>query len=185
MNPEVFYIQVEGNQRGPYTVSQIDHLLNSNLITTDAQYWREGMEGWYPVTELVVLRKRTRRWLIPAILAGLAIATLLGAQILGPTIMLGWRETAQYEFTPHAAYWRARDMVRQKLLPLNAVVTFMGEKSSRVELQPEASRATVWLTGEVVNSTGKPMRRQWRVEMLFHRTAKEWTHHQAQEEPAS
>ena len=57
ISPEIFYLHLEGEQRGPYTAPQIDHLLNSGLIAEETLYWREGLEQWQPVTSLVKLRR--------------------------------------------------------------------------------------------------------------------------------
>ena len=56
LSPEVFYLHIQGEQRGPYTIPQIDHLLNSGLIAEETLYWREGLDQWQPVTSLVRLR---------------------------------------------------------------------------------------------------------------------------------
>ena len=48
-SPEVFYLHIHGEQLGPYTVPQIDHLLNTGLIAEETLYWCEGLEQWAPV----------------------------------------------------------------------------------------------------------------------------------------
>ena len=62
ISPEVYYLHIQGEQRGPYTIPQIDHLLNSGLIAEETLYWREGLEQWQPVTSLVSLRRKVNPW---------------------------------------------------------------------------------------------------------------------------
>ena len=121
-SPEVFYLHLDGAQRGPYTIRHIDHLLNSGLIAQETLYWREGLEQWQPVTELVVVRKTPNPWKklrwVAVVLVGLAVPVA----IFGPVVAEGWREANQHVFTENAAYWRARDVVRNQALPAGALV---------------------------------------------------------------
>ena len=52
-SPEVFYLHINGEQRGPYTVQHIDHLLNSGLIAEETLFWREGLEQWQPTRSML------------------------------------------------------------------------------------------------------------------------------------
>ena len=61
ISPEIFYLHIHGEQRGPYTIPQIDHLLNSGLIAEETLYWREGLDQWQPVTSLVLSSPVERR----------------------------------------------------------------------------------------------------------------------------
>ena len=136
VNPEVFYLHIQGEQRGPYTVPQIDHLLNSGLIQAETLFWREGLEQWQPVTDLVALRKPVRRWLKPAIAAGFLVVLALLTRLFGPTVREGWREANEHDFTAEAAYWRARDAVRHSGLPPEMLVDFRSFQPAQVRLQP-------------------------------------------------
>src|ERR1700733_12019673 len=73
ISPEIFYLHIHGEQRGPYTVPQIDHLLNSGLIAEETLYWREGLEQWQPVTSLVKLRRPGNPWVKPLIILGIVV----------------------------------------------------------------------------------------------------------------
>jgi hypothetical protein len=173
-SPEVYYLHIHGEQLGPYTIPQIDHLLNTGLIAEETLYWREGLEQWAPVTSLVVKRTRVRPW-GKIIAAALIVAGLgfLGA-FFGPVIVDGWRETDQHEYTAEAAYWRARDAVRSHFLPKGAVVKFWRFSEQGVKmLQP--MDAEVSLKGEVMESSGKMRPKEWRVVMRFDDQKSEWS----------
>jgi hypothetical protein len=180
ISPEVFYVHVQGEQRGPYTIPQIDHMLNSGLIAMETLYWREGMEQWHPVTELVVVRRLANPWIKP----GIALAVLLVGAVLvrmfGPITLEGWRETNQHAYTAPAAYWRARDVVRNGALPKGSVVTFGGFPTAQVALVPPGG-ALVLVRGEVLESGGQTRSRAWRVPMKFDAKARDWTGGPAQE----
>jgi hypothetical protein len=45
------YISKEGEQQGPYSVEQLDELLQAEAITGDDLYWYEGCEDWLPLSE--------------------------------------------------------------------------------------------------------------------------------------
>lgn len=179
-SPEVFYLHINGEQRGPYTVQHIDHLLNSGLIAEDTLFWREGLEQWQPVTILVARKKRgtkwIKRWARPALLAVAIIALLLAVllRIFGPIALDGWRESSQTEYTADAAYWRARDFVRHSGVEKGAVVQFLSIKSADVKLQPPDS-ATVILQGKVIEPRGGTRKGAWRVGLKYHNLRKEWT----------
>jgi hypothetical protein len=174
VNPEVFYLHIDGEQRGPYTIPQIDHLLNSGLIKEEATYWREGLEQWQPVTDLVRRRKPPKNWVKRAILAGIAVVLLLLLRLFGPIIVEGWREAAQFEYTPRAAYWRARDVVRHQALPAGTAITFGGFKSARVTMSSSPEGATVWLSAEVVGARGAIVPMAWEVRLSYDPKKREW-----------
>ena len=179
-SPEVFFVHLHGEQRGPYTIMQIDHMLNSGLIALETLYWREGMEQWQPVTELVVVRRVANPWVKPAIALGVVLALAVLVRMFGPITVEGWRETNQHAYTAPAAYWRAREVVRNGALPKGSVVTFEGLSKSQVELlPPDGARVTV--SGEVLGSGGQMGRRTWRVPMKFDAKMRDWTGGPAQE----
>ena len=172
--PEIFYLHIQGEQRGPYTVPQIDHLLNSGLIAAETLYWREGLEQWQPVTELVALRKRGNPWIKPGIAAGAGLIFLVVLRIFGPIALMGWHEANQHEFTAQAAYWRARETVRNYKLPPGSLVEFAPFEKATVRLSP-SELADVVLRGEVSKAEGGMQPASWRVTMKYDAETREWT----------
>ncbi|HEX8296105.1 MAG TPA: DUF4339 domain-containing protein [Chthoniobacteraceae bacterium] len=173
-SPEAFYLHISGTQRGPYTIPQIDHLLHSGLIAQETLYWREGLEQWQPVTDLIVIRKKPNRWIRPAIAAGVLLLLAIPVRIFGPVVLEGWREVNQHEFTASASYWRAREIIRSQVLPAGTVVEFDSLETSRVELRdPDAAQVTL---GGIVNAGGsKAQRSTWTVALTYDPEAKQWS----------
>lgn len=179
---EVFYLHIEGKQRGPYTIRHIDHLLNCGLITEDALYWREGLEQWQPVTQLVVRRVEKERWRRPAI--GLSIALVVGllAYLFGPITIDGWREIYQHSYTPEAAYWRAREAVRTQTVAQGGLVTFEDFEKATVQLTaPEGG--LVILRGTASDRRGASRRAAWKVRLKYDPTVREWSGIETAETP--
>ena len=171
---EVFYLHIEGDERGPYTVSQIDHLLNSGLISEQALYWREGMEQWNPVTDLVTLRVQSKRdWTRTAILGGILVLLLILVRVFGPTAVMGWREASQSDFTSTAAYWRAREVVRSNALAPGAVVLFHNFETATVTLQSNDGGEVV-LKGDVSPARGSVQTTTWKVRLAYDHRLKQW-----------
>ncbi|MEI9893677.1 MAG: DUF4339 domain-containing protein [Chthoniobacter sp.] len=173
ISPEIFYLHIHGEQRGPYTIPQIDHLLNSGLIAEETLYWREGLEQWQPVTTLVKLRKRANPWLKRIIIFGFVILIGFFVQFFGSVALLGWREASQHEYTAPAAYWRARGIVRSMALAPGAVVEFSDFANSQIKLQPPDG-AAVWLGGEITERTGQTRRVTWLIPLQYDPKAREW-----------
>lgn len=176
-SPEVFYLHINGEQRGPYTIEHIDHLLNSGLIGEDTLFWREGMEQWQPVTQLVAVRKkRSRKWVKPVGIAALilAVAFAILLRIFGPITWDGWRESAQTDYSESAAYWRARDFVRHQGVEKGAVVQFLSLESADIKLQPPDSAVAV-IQGKVIEPRGGTRKGAWRVQLDYNDRRKEWT----------
>ena len=172
--PEIFYLHIQGEQRGPYTIPQIDHLLNSGLIAQETLYWREGLDQWQPVTDLVALRKRANPWIKPGITLGVALIFLAMLRIFGPVALMGWHEANQHEYTARAAYWRARETVRDRALPPGALVEFAPFETATVQLtRPES--ADVVLRAEVSGAGGAMQPASWRVTMTYDGESREWT----------
>ncbi len=173
-SPEVFYLHIHGEQLGPYTVPQIDHLLNTGLIAEETLYWCEGLEQWAPVVSLVPKRveKRSLGKLL-AMLVGAAAFALVCA-FVGPVVVNGWREASQHEYTAKAAYWRAREVVRNRSVPAGSLVSFSGFSKSTVQLQSEG-RAAVALRGELVDARGTAVPMVWQVDMKFDERRAEWS----------
>jgi hypothetical protein len=174
VNPEVFYLHIQGEQRGPYTVPQIDHLLNSGLIQEETLFWREGLDQWQPVTDLVALRKPKRRWVLPAIAAGFLLVLALLTRLFGPTIREGWREANAHDFTSDSAYWRARDMIRHGSVPPGTLLEFAPESTAQIQLEQPGS-ARVFLRGTAVDAHGAARDTGWEVELKYDEQLKEWS----------
>lgn len=49
--PSIF-LHVEGEQRGPFTLSQVQAMLRLGSIESDALYWSEGMSEWENIADL-------------------------------------------------------------------------------------------------------------------------------------
>jgi hypothetical protein len=45
------YIAKDGQQQGPYSVEQLDEMLQQEAITGDDLFWYEGCEGWHPISQ--------------------------------------------------------------------------------------------------------------------------------------
>ena len=173
-SPEVFYLHIQGEQLGPYTIRQIDHLLNTGMIAEETLYWCEGLEQWAPVVSLVPKRIHTRSW--GKILASLVAVAAFGlaCAFFGPVVVNGWREASQHEYTAKAAYWRAREVVRTRSLPAGAVVNFKRFSEDAVELR-KPSTAAVALRGELIEASGAVQPMVWYVDMKFDEQRAEWS----------
>ncbi len=170
---EAYYLHLAGAQQGPYTIPQIDHLLNSGLIGEETLYWCEGLDQWQPVTSLVALRKQRTNWAKRALMAGVLVALLVPVLIFGPILIDGWQEANQHDFTSHAAYWRARDVVRAELHAHAQLIQFAGSAECPVVMG--ANSAEVALRGVVTDAAGHATPTEWRVAMVFDPEAEEWS----------
>jgi hypothetical protein len=175
VSEEIYHIQVQGERRGPYTLRQIDHQLNSGLIGEDTLFVREGMEDWAPVTNIVVRRRPRRKWRFSGLLFAFLLFLLVIGRFLLPGVVETWRELSQFQYTERAAYWRARDAVRHQALPQGALVRFGTFEEARVKLDPETSGAVVHLPDEVTAQGGARQVQTWLVTMSFDQEKKLWT----------
>jgi hypothetical protein len=176
VSEEIYHLQVQGERRGPYTLRQIDHQLNSGLIGDDALYVREGMEDWAPVTNIVVRRRRRRTgWKFRGALVAFVCFLLVLAHFFLPGVIETWRELSQFSYTERAAYWRSRDAVRHQALPPGALAIFRPLAEARVKLDPDTSGALVHLRGEVIAPDGERHEHAWRVTLTFDHEKKLWT----------
>jgi hypothetical protein len=173
-SPECFYLHLAGAQQGPYTIPQIDHLLNSGLIGVETLYWREGLDQWQPVTSLVAVRKKPQRWIIPTIVGGVLLTGALLVHIFGPVLVDGWQEANQHTFTPSAAYWRSRDVVRTSEAANGTLVEFADFSQAEATLEPP-DLARVRLRGTVVTADRMPVPMIWDIPMRFNAESAEWT----------
>lgn len=170
---EAFYVHVQGEQKGPYTLRHLDHLLNSGLIPVDTLYWAEGMEQWLPVTDLIQFRHKPRNWKRLIMLGAILVVLAAFLAFFGPTIADGWRETTQRDYTATGAYWSARGAVRERGLQSGAVAQFSPYKDAQVTLSGPQS-ATVLVRGEIINGREvKPA--TWSVKLSFNPLRSQWS----------
>jgi hypothetical protein len=172
---EAFYVHVHGEQLGPYTIRHLTHLLQSGLISTETLYWTEGMEQWQAITDLVPLPRARRPWL-RAGLAAAVLAPLLGlAWFFGPTVLDGWREQTQREFTAEGAYWSGRGVVRSFLAQRREVPSFADFDAANVQLSEENHAATVRLAGQILGGAQSGRAAEWTVMLRFDPAEREWS----------
>ncbi len=183
MQAEVFFIYHNGEQRGPYTAAQVNHLHRCGFIDDETLYWREGLEQWQPVGQIVLRRRSRRRVLFWSILTGvLAVAALLVA-LFGPVTAERWREMTSGEFTAESAWWHARGLVREQL-PKDAYVRFDSFPSAQVKLDGRDS-ATVVLGGTITNPSGTAEPGTWRVLLRYNESRGVWISAPKPPEPAA
>jgi len=169
---EVFHIYHHGEQRGPYSVRQVNHLYRCGYVCDETLYWREGMEQWQPITEIVerrMQRKRLRRWAITAGVLGLLAVLVF---LFGPVTRDAWRELTSGEYTADSAWWRARGVVREKL-PDGERINFDGRNAANVELDGK-NAAVVTLTGQVTDTNSKVAHIAWTVHLQFDPERRLW-----------
>jgi len=172
MQGEVFYIYHQGEQRGPYTMKQINHMYRASFIDDETLYWREGMEQWQPVTEIVQRRKRRNRLVNWVLLLGIAAGVGLLIWFFGPVTLNAWREMTSGDYTQQSAWWRARGIVRAQLAK-GEHVQFDPFGDATVKLHDQHA-ATVELGG-TVQSKGSPERRAWRVRLQYDPLKGKWS----------
>jgi len=171
MQAEVFYIYHLGEQRGPYTVRQVNHLYKCDFIDDDTLYWREGMEQWAPVTQIVARRRKGMRFARWGVWLGVLGALVALVMFFGPVTVEAWREMSSGSYEPEDAYWRARAMVREAV-GKSAPVRFDPLDAASVEMEPPA-RAVVTLSGTVSDASGD-RRAKWRVRLVHVKEQQEW-----------
>ena len=174
MSQEMYFLYLEGVQRGPYTVHQIGHMVNSGIIHCDAMFWCEGLDQWQPVKQLItpkleIQRRRIRLSAGMLVLIGLL---LVAGWMAFPALRQGWKEQHQVDVTPLAAYWRARGVLREYLGRFHAVgfssftpasVQFTDGENAVVELAVQPPTA---------GKESNPVR--WRVTLHYDKSLKAW-----------
>ncbi len=174
MSQERYFLHVDGTQRGPYTVRQVGHMVNSGIVHSGAMFWCEGLEQWQPVTQLIVPKaevKRRRLNLSAKTLLGIGFCLLL-LWICWPTLREGWREQHQVAKDSHAAYWRARGVLRESLGWFSGA-RFYEFDPSKVALLT-SDRASVELEAQIEPFLGKPKSTRWRVELRYDSKLQMW-----------
>lgn len=165
MQAEVFFIYHNGEQRGPYTAAQVNHLHRCAFIDDETLYWREGLEQWQPVGQIVLRRKRRNRRLFWHLIAGTILAAVLFVKIFGGVTADRWRELTSAELTNESAWWRARGLIREAL-PSGTDVQFEPFAASNVTF-PDPRHAVVILRGQLSMPGGKSEQEAWRVALRF------------------
>jgi hypothetical protein len=165
MQAEVFFIYHNGEQRGPYTAAQVNHLHRCAFIDDDTLYWREGLEQWQPVGQIVLRRKRRNRMLFWFILLGAIVVIAPLVMLFGQVTAEAWRELTSGDFTSESAWWRARGLVREQL-PKGTQIRFDPFSNAQVTLQGREG-ATVILGGTLTQSSGSGEHGAWRVLLRY------------------
>lgn len=172
---EEYYIHLHGEQKGPFTLSQIKSMYDRQYIPEETLYWQDSMEQWRHVSDLCGPPKwqlRQRRWVRPAtIVVSLCVLAIL-LKLFLPVTLDAWRESAQHEYTREAAYWKARDYVRRGLKETTDYVRFDPFDEARSTLESE-NEAVVRLTGETV-SHKRSSRRSWKVLLRYNPRNRDW-----------
>ena len=53
LGPGLYLVRLQGVERGPYTLSQLQSMWQSGVLTADAQYWQGGVDHWMPITSIM------------------------------------------------------------------------------------------------------------------------------------
>ncbi len=178
MQAEVFHIHHQGEQRGPYTSQQVNHLHKCGYIDDDTLYWREGMEQWQPVTDIVERRQRRNRVIIWGVVFGIAASIALFVWLFGGVTAEGWKELTSGEFNEESAWWRARGLVRAQLASGESV-TFDDMNSAQITLHDHEG-AVVVLGGTLLKSRAHT---SWRVRLRYDEDRGLWMPAQREEKP--
>lgn len=171
---EEYYLHVHGDQLGPYTLPQLRHQLETGLITGDTLYWSEHLDQWQPLSDLIPQRRKVNPRKAAAIAAAVLLSLAAVAWFFGPTVLDGWREQTQREFTAEGAYWAARGIVRQELAAAHTVPKFLPFGSARIELGAE-NTAVVQLEGQVLSGAGQNQAAAWKVRLRFDPAVRTWS----------
>lgn len=171
MNTEGYHLLINGEQKGPYALSHLLHLFSAGFITRETLYWHEGFEEWQQVGVLcdAFNRKQARlRWIKPlawlVILAGLAAVV----QVCIPILTIAWKEAYQNQYTTEAAYWRARQCVRERTRVQGELLKFVPFSPTTVQLK--GNEAIVQLS----TTPGSTPAGAWKVVMVFTPSTGNW-----------
>lgn len=173
---EEYYIDVRGEQKGPYTYPQLKRMYDTNLIPEEALYWQDGLEHWQPVADLCGVQKRERLQLLRRLRFVALAVVVVGAMLMGyctPILREGWREMDERDATAEGAYWRARGFVREEVKSEGGSVAFDPFSAANVALTG-GTAASVVLPGTIFPRSGPSARITWKVAMLYRRDAREW-----------
>jgi hypothetical protein len=178
MQAEVFHIHHQGEQRGPYTSRQVNHLHKCGFIDDDTLYWREGMEQWQPITEIVERSQKRNRVIVWSIILSTTAAIALFVWLFGGVTAEGWKELTAGGFNEESAWWRARGLVRAQLTDGESVA-FDTKENAQVTLhKPDA--ATVVLGGNLLKARKHTA---WQVRLCYDADREIWLPAPHQEQP--
>lgn len=174
MSQERYFLHLNGSQRGPYTVQQIGHMVNSGIVHSEAMFWCEGLEQWQPVTQLIVpkgevTRRRLRFGAGSAVVVG---GLLVLFWVCLPILREGWKEQHQVAQDAPAAYWRARGVLRESLGWFTGV-RFRDYDPAMVRMEA-AGRAVVELEAHSGKVFGGDEKARWRVELAYDKRLHRW-----------
>ncbi|NBV33096.1 MAG: DUF4339 domain-containing protein [Proteobacteria bacterium] len=174
MSQERYFLYLDGVQRGPYTVAQIGHMVNSGIVHPSAMFWCEGLEQWQPVTQLIVHKdeKKRRRISVSAWMLGFLGLLLVLFWMAGPTLREGWREQHQVERTALGAYWSARGVLRAHLGWFSAL-RFSDFNPSQVVFVDDG-HAYVILEADVSGGDSAQRRGRWQVDLRYDKRLQVW-----------
>lgn len=172
---EEYFINVQGEQKGPYTFPQLKRLYDKNLIPEETLYWQDGMDQWLAVSDICGEKKRDRlRHLKQLRVVGmvLAAAIALVTAYCAPVLKDGWREMNDRDLTQEGGYWKARGFVREEVKEQDANVAFEPYNTASVALT--GTEATVILQGTLFAKDGAASKTKWKVAMQYDTGRKEW-----------
>ena len=169
MSREMYFLYLDGVQRGPYTVSQIGHMVNSRIVQEDALFWCDGLEQWQPVTQLIVPKSEIKKkwWRVISVVLCVVGVTGVALWLAWPSLCEVWMEQRQVEKTPVAAYWRARGVVRE-LVGKQKLSGFASFDENQVVMDG---------TGEVrvqIRGMLEGVERAWRVYLRYDAKERAW-----------
>jgi hypothetical protein len=173
---EEYYVHLNGEQKGPYTLPQLMGLYAKGFIPEETLYWMDGFDQWQPVADLCgpslrVWRKKSTKGRA-FLFAGALLAILLTA-FFGPLVRDGWRETNQRRFTPEAAYWKARGFVREEVQKQRSNLAFERFNSALVTLTG-GTNAEVELPCTLFPPDGSAKSCFWHVDLRFDPATAQW-----------
>ena len=65
-----YWITINDEQRGPYTIGQLRSMWNSGTITAETLYWQQGFENWYPLSYIIKLLEEQQSAAPPPLAVG-------------------------------------------------------------------------------------------------------------------
>ena len=65
-----YWITINDEQRGPYTIGQLRSMCNSGTITAETLYWQQGFENWYPLSYIIKLLEEQQSAAPPPLAVG-------------------------------------------------------------------------------------------------------------------
>jgi TM2 domain-containing membrane protein YozV len=60
-DPIKYYVMLEEEKRGPYTLAQLQTMWRSGSLTVDTQYWFDGQGEWMPLSTILELLEPQER----------------------------------------------------------------------------------------------------------------------------